>query len=55
MNLDFGIEKYETDLANINLGYGIGIMIGSIIAGAVQKKIGKLKVLYIGNLLFNIF
>jgi len=46
----FHIENYNSDLGNINLAFGMGKMVGSIIAGTIQKKIGKLKVLFISEL-----
>lgn len=36
-------------LANINLSFGIGKMFGSITAGAIQKRLGKLGTLYLAE------
>lgn len=50
----FGLENIKDSLANMTLGFGLGKMVGSIVAGGIQKKLGKLKVLYIGEI-FNLF
>jgi len=36
-------------LGNINLAYGIGKMFGSLLAGAIQKRTGKLNLLYLAE------
>lgn len=53
LHVAFGLNEIKGSLANISLGFGLGKMVGSIVSGTIQKKLGKLKVLYIGEI-FNI-
>ena len=42
-------DNVDTWLGTVNLGFGVGKMFGSVIAGSIQKIVGKLGTLYIAE------